>query len=292
MGSEQRMGNGLHGESSLPKDMRHSYEGFTQRPFYKEVNRKTLQLAPKENIVVLDIATGTGGIIDLMLEQDMIAEIWGHTFIKGLDVDLGALDEAKKKFNQHPRGPFEFKVGSSESIDEPDNDFDLVTFCNAIHLTDVQKSMKEAHRVLNLGGTFLVNSAFVDGLAYPTPEAAQLWRSLGSGAMKKAMRAGFRPERNTDFVIYKVEDYERFAKEAGFANVETGVIEAQMDKDDVLAICHYDEFAKGVLRGVPLDIAHQALKETAEEIFLRLENEGKEAVFPRYWMTLKAEKPV
>ncbi len=273
--------------SNQPETQHHSYEDFTQRPFYREINRQTISLIEDFSCETLDIATGTGGIIEILLEEDKLV-LPAHNVL-GLDIDQGALDEAAKKFdNSRPWRNYEFKKSGAEALDAPDDYFDLVTFCNAIHLTDVPVSLKEVYRVLTSGGLFVANSAFVDGLAYPNEDAQKLWiNGLGVGAMKKAMRAGFRPERNTDFVTYKVEDYARMAEEAGFVDVKTSVIEAQMNKEDVLAICHYDEFASGVLKGVPLEVAHKALRETAEEIFTRI---GEDGTFPRNWMVLTAKK--
>ena len=263
----------------------HTYEEFTQRPFYIDINRQTVRLAPRSR-EVLDIATGVGGIIDLLIEED---KMHLPPRIVGIDIDTEAITRVKEKFSSinHVAN---FKVGRSEEITEGDNSFDLVTFCNAIHLTDVRQSLKEVYRVLKPDGAFIANSAFVAGVGYPTPEAQQLWKSLGAGAMRKAMRAGHRPERNQDFVNYSVDDYKQFAKEAGFDEINTEIINANMDKGDVLAICHYDEFAKGVLQGVPLEIAHESLSKTAEEMFALLEKDNKPPIFPRSWVVFSATK--
>lgn len=272
----------------------HSYEEFTQRPFYIAINRETVRKAPDKCASILDIATGTGGIIETLISEKKVDDIG---FIVGIDIDQDALEEAKKKvldkrIKLSPAfGSIEFNQGNSEQIDKPDDMFELITFCNAIHLTDVPKSMKEVYRVLKPGGTFVANSAFVDGIGYPTPEAELLWRSLGSRAVRKVMKEGLRPEKNTDFVTLTKEDYVRIANETGFTDIKTSLIEANMDRDDVLAICHYDEFARGALKGIPLEIAHKALAESANEIFESLKEKGEPEVFPRNWMVLTAKKP-
>lgn len=289
--TENKPGMGISQPIGDPKvDTHHSYEEFTQRLFYIEINRETVNLAGDFNLV-LDIATGTGGIIEELVKKK--GDQRRRAGFVGIDIDDTALIEARKKFENLDNGyfVFDFHKGSAEKTGEEDNFFDLVTFCNAIHLTDVPHSLAEAYRVLEPGGTFIANSAFVDGVGYPTPEAEALWRSLGSGSIRKVMRAGYKPERGTDFVTYKVEDYERFAQEAGFTDIKIETIEANMDINDVLAICHYDEFAKGVLRGVPLEVAHKALADTALEIFEKLKEAGKPEVFPRGWMLMKAVKP-
>lgn len=273
----------------------HSYEEFTQRPFYKEVNAKTVNLVSGKYGHILDIATGTGGIIEELI--DLKKHNGSGAYILGVDIDNGALNEASMKFYlstsalRHDPIVY-FDEGTAENTGQPSDVFDLVTFCNAIHLTDVPASLKEVHRVLEPGGTFIGNTAFVDGIGYPTPEAADLWSSLGRGAIRKAMRAGRRPtESPKNLFKYTREQYEEMIKDAGFTQVETFEEQTLMNLEDVLAICHYDEFAAGALPGVPLDVAHKALADTAIEIFRRLEDTGEPGLFPRNWMLFKAVKP-
>lgn len=260
----------------------HSFEEFTNREFYKEINLQTVKYSLPAG-QILDIATGTGGIVELLLQEGKLKP--GGRII-GIDRDGSAISKARQNFsNTSPN--IEFLQGDAEKLPVPDKSFDLVTLCNAIHLTDVPKTLFEVYRVLNNGGEFIANSAFVGGVGYPTPEAEQLWRSLGVGAMRKAMKQGHRPTRNTDFVNYSVDDYTRLACEAGFCGIETLTLEANMSHKDVLAICHYDEFARGVLPGVPLDVAHSVLEATTHEIFKNL---GDNGVIPRNWMVLRAKK--
>lgn len=287
MSVENSGGKGIKpGDPRLPTDGRHSYEEFTQRPFYKDVNRKTLVLAPLGNTRVLDIATGTGGMIELMFERPKLLSEGAR--VHGVDIDEGAIAEAKIKFT-NPN--VTFSAGKAEETRLSSDFFDLVSFCNAIHLTNVSQSLAESFRVLKAGGTFLANSAFVEGVGYPTPEAERLWRNLGSRALRKAIKEGQRPVKGTDFVTYTVDEYRKMAEDAGFEDVETEEIEANMDREDVLAICHYDEFAKGALPGVSIDIAHKVLAEAADEVFAQLEETGQPKVFPRNWVVLKARKP-
>lgn len=296
MGAEDTLGKGITPGDPRPPtdDGRHSYEDFTQRPFYRAINRQTVKLAPDRNVAILDVATGTGGIIELLLEERKISPMGAA--IVGVDIDAGALEEARKKLpnqvtTQGAVVKFDFHTASAEATGERDNSFDLVTFCNAIHLTDVPKSMEEAYRVLEPGGIVIANSAFVDGIGYPTPEAEHLWRNIGSRAVRKAIKAGHRPEKNTDFVTRTQEDYVKAAQDAGFKDVNTLLIEATMDLGDVLAICHYDEFARGALKGVPLEVAHEVLAEAAVEVFESLRVNGQPEAIPRNWMVIKARKP-
>jgi len=286
MTAENNGGHGIKpGDPKLPTDRRHSYEEFTQRRFYKDVNRKTLALAPLGNTRVLDVATGTGGMIELMFASPKL--LTADARVHGVDIDSSALIEARGKFRD---SDVTFSAGRAEQTGMSQELFDLVSFCNAIHLTNVPESLAEVYRVLKPEGTLIANSAFVDGVGYPTPDAERLWRNLGSRALRKAIKEGYRPVKGTDFVTYTVDEYKKMAEEAGFVDVEMGEIEANMDREDVLAICHYDEFAKGALPGVPLEVSHRVLAEAADEVFIQLEEMGQPKVFPRNWVTLKARK--
>ena len=59
-----------------------------------------------------------------------------------------------------------------------------------------------------------------------------------------------------------------------------------MYEDDVISITQYDEFAKGALPCIPLDMAKACLKEAAESVFRRRKGEA----LPRGWTIIKARK--
>ncbi len=73
----------------------HSYEAFSQRPFYRAMDRLTISLAPVAERV-LDMATGTGAMISLLLEEGKLRP-GGR--VTGVDVDQTAIDAAMEKFH-------------------------------------------------------------------------------------------------------------------------------------------------------------------------------------------------
>ncbi len=299
MTPEGRSG-GLTSPGGDPRvDVRHSYEDFTQRPFYKEVNRRTIQMAPIGGFVALDIATGTGGIIEELVSDGTLRGPLA-SFV-GIDIDSTAIETAEKKFENKPKNyrtsSFAFHEGSAEETGEGDNTFDLVTFCNAIHLTDVPASLKEVYRVLVDGGTLVGNSAFVKDIAYPGT-SRRLWMRLVGNAtrelreMDEIKNGTWVQEHPEDHFRYTREEYAQMMKDAGFSDVHTEVVETLMDIDDVKAICSYKEFAMGALPGIPYETARDLLLKAADAIFKELKQKGQPEVFPRNWLLFKAEKPL
>lgn len=291
MATENNGGRGIKpGDPRLPTDVRHSYEDFTQRPFYKAVNRQTLDLAPLANIAVLDIATGTGGMVELMLENPRL--LAPNVKIHGVDIDESALVEARGKFRQ-PN--INFSLGRAESTGVAGNAFDLVSFCNAIHLTNVPESLKESFRVLKPDGVFVANSAFVKDVAYPG-NSRRLWMRLIGGAVRDLREMDEMKNRTwelghpEDHFKHTREEYEGMARAAGFKDVETTVVETLMDRDDVRAICSYREFAMGALPGIPFEVSKDLLLKAADGIFDELREKGQPEVFPRNWLLMKAIK--
>lgn len=261
----------------------HSYEKFTQRPVYREVNRMTILLAPQVRYAV-DIATGTGEMIQQMLEQRKLLPGFQA---RGYDIDGGALEEAREKFKNLDR-QIAFGCAPAELIPLPDEWAQLVTFCNAIHLTKAQSSLDEAGRILVPSGTILINTAYERGQAYPDERSRRSFGNLvGMGRRIATKDYGITdiPEPE-DLLKYSLEDFERMLSNAGFGKIESYPTIALMDIDDVKAICHYDEFVKGALPGVDLEIAKKALDQAGESMFRR---SGMDTI-SRGWQIIKAIK--
>lgn len=115
----------------------------------------------KPNSKVLDLGCGSGRDTNELSKK-------GHQVV-GLDASEKLIDYAKNKFPQ-----ITFQVGNLLNIPLPDNSFDGI-WCHAVilHLEtidDVNKSLKEMHRVLKSGGiVHLYTKGYVEG-----PEAENI----------------------------------------------------------------------------------------------------------------------
>ena len=85
---------------------------------------------------------------------------------------------------------------------------------------------------------------------------------------------------------YSVDDYVNMLVSAGLSDIEVYFHTAQMDKEDVKAICRYDEFARIALPDVELDLAKDLLVGAVEPMLER----RKSDTIPRGWTIFKARK--
>ncbi|MEK7558882.1 MAG: class I SAM-dependent methyltransferase [Patescibacteria group bacterium] len=263
-----------------------TYEEFTNQPFYVDVNRTTISLAPPSQRVI-DVATGTGAIITQLLEQNKLLPGFE---VHGYDTDSAALGTARKKFSDYS-GQIFFEEAFAENLQqEPAGEADLVTFCNAIHLTETITSFQEAARVLKPGRPLILNSAYTNDLAYPSG-SRRTWGIMVSLAKRIAHdKYGLEESKDhpsQDILKYSSEDYKRLAEEAGFTNISIGRINVRMTQEDLEAICRYKEFTEGALPGIDYDIARDCLLEAVPEMLARRKETDS---ITRGWMVMYAFK--
>ena len=105
---------------------------------------------------VLDVATGTGDFIHTLMKA-----LKDFRCFVGIDVLEKDLESAKKRF----RGkPVRLKRMNAESLKFDDNSFDTVCMAYSLHHLDrVDKVLVEMHRVLNPGGSLVIQEEFCDG---------------------------------------------------------------------------------------------------------------------------------
>jgi ubiquinone/menaquinone biosynthesis C-methylase UbiE len=260
----------------------YSYERFARQPFCQEVDRRLLARAPVVETLV-DLGTGTGAIIEHLLELRRLSPPFRAI---GIDVDVTSLKIAADKFaGAHG---FWFVQAAAESLPLPGGFSSLVTFCNAVHLTDAARAFREAFRVLREGGTLLVNTAYEKAEAYPG-SSARYWGTLVSLARRTLQsRHGWQGvPKPVDLMAHDKADFRGLAEAAGFEQVEIETYTTSMDREAMKAICAYAEFARGSLPSVPLELAIHVLTEAVDAVFERY----KIACVPRNWMFLAARKP-
>ena len=99
----------------------------------------------------LDLGCGTGEMLKLIIQKD------AHKELCGIDLSEEMLAVAKSKLPEQVK----LLLGDSESLPFPDNTFDVV-YCNDSfhHYPAPQNVLKEVHRVLKPGGTFLMGDCW------------------------------------------------------------------------------------------------------------------------------------
>ena len=101
----------------------------------------------KKNLI--DVACGTGDIAKLYLEATNF-----NTTVLCVDPNINMIKECKENLKNFKN--VKWKVCSAEKLNVPDNFFDFYTISFGLrNVKDINKSLKEANRVLKKGGRFL-----------------------------------------------------------------------------------------------------------------------------------------
>ena len=104
---------------------------------------------PSENKSLIDVACGTGDIAKLYSESTN-----HNPKILCVDPNINMIKECKENLRNYKN--IKWKIGNAEKLTIPDNSFDFYTISFGLrNVKDINKSLKEANRVLKKGGRFL-----------------------------------------------------------------------------------------------------------------------------------------
>jgi demethylmenaquinone methyltransferase/2-methoxy-6-polyprenyl-1,4-benzoquinol methylase len=105
-------------------------------------------MAPYPKKKLIDMACGTGDLGKLFLES---TKYEGNVLF--VDSNSKMLEKGKERFKKHKN--ITWKKGNAEKIPAPSNHFDYYTISFGLRNTkNINKSLKEAYRVLKPGGRF------------------------------------------------------------------------------------------------------------------------------------------
>lgn len=106
------------------------------------------QINPSSNDTLVDVACGTGDIAKLFSDVNQ-----NKSKILCVDFNRKMLDEGKKKLKNYKN--IKWKLSNAENLNLPNNCFDFYTISFGLRNTkNLNKSIKEAYRVLKKGGRF------------------------------------------------------------------------------------------------------------------------------------------
>ena len=104
---------------------------------------------PSSNKNLIDVACGTGDVAKLFLES-----VNENSNITCVDPNIGMVKKGKKKLKQFKN--INWVISSAENLPIDNNKFDFYTISFGLRNTkDLNKTLKEAYRVLKPGGRFL-----------------------------------------------------------------------------------------------------------------------------------------
>jgi arsenite methyltransferase len=178
---------------------------------------------------VLDL--GSGGGIDVLLSARRVGPT-GMAY--GLDMTDEMLALARENQNKAGVANVEFLKGEIENIPLPDDSVDVIISNCVINLSaDKDRVLREAFRVLKLGGRFAVSDVVVTGeIPVEIRKNVELWIGCVAGALRdsdytaKLASAGFENITIEPTRIYAVEDARQFLAGQG---IDVDAIAAQVD---------------------------------------------------------------
>ena len=104
---------------------------------------------PSNKKKLIDVACGTGDIAKLFIEATN-----KESTILCVDQNVNMIKECKKNFENYKN--IKWKICNAERLNVPDNSFDFYTISFGLRNTkDINKTLKEAYRVLKKGGRFM-----------------------------------------------------------------------------------------------------------------------------------------
>jgi len=105
---------------------------------------------------VLDVATGSGGFINYLIDN-----LQDYSEITGIDNNELSLEAARKS---HVQANLRFLIMDAAHMDFPDGHFDLVSIANSLHhMADLPGVLSELVRVCKPGGQLLICEMYRDG---------------------------------------------------------------------------------------------------------------------------------
>lgn len=269
----------IDASAGFPKS--HTYEGFSGREFYQKINAALLKQAPVVRTAV-DFGSGLGTIIEQLIA---LGKLESPFQVFGIDIDPSAVNSARRKFEKYG-DQVKFIQGTiEENVPIPSSSVELVTCFNCIHLTNVPRVLKEAKRILVSNGTLMINTAYESTQANPG-NTARYWGLIASFARKAAKELGYSDIPDpVNLFKHSTDAYVAMAEATGFTDIQPQTVPAQMDSESFKAICDYEDFAKGALPGVPVNIARSLLVNAVAKMFER----AKVTYITRNWMFLTAK---
>ena len=178
------------------------------------------RVRPRKGETILDMAGGTGDIAFLLAATGAQVTV--------ADISPEMLEVGRKRAESRAIDGLVWAVENAESLSFADQTFDAFTIAFGIrNVTDVQKALDEAHRVLRIGGRFFC-------LEFSTttwPGFATLYDRY---SMHVVPRIGKAVARDEESYRYLVESIRRFPNMNAFADMIRKAGFAQVKAEPIL----------------------------------------------------------
>jgi len=272
---------------------------FAQTEEYLAVNRECVRnwmaiLADGRKSVkdVLDLATGTGTMASIFL--DTLGDWNRYPRLTCLDRSPEALALARETLGEED-GRVVYLEGDVANLKLPSASMDIVLLGNGIHYLTETEQVSLAERVkeiLRPGGYFFFNTAFFDGTI---PEhTASFYQAKTREAVKILRESGIERARDAAHAeaanLKPLEHYRTLVGGAGMKLVQTRQYVVQGSLRFYQGIGSYFQYARGLLRGYPVEKAAEALIKGTQLAFDRYAETGQNGkrFILRYWLSVGA----
>ena len=286
----------------MTQKVKYAYEPFAETTDYRTVNGEILgawiRLIREKGVQgidrLLDIATGVGTMVQLFLRY--LPQGWKQPLVYCLDQSPEALEQARAGLVPFlGKGPKLIHC-SIEKVDLPEKSIDVAVWGNGVHYLSPEsqeEAFRRVQKILKPEGWFLFNSAFA---AESVPaETGVFYRSQTRQAVgllrdKGVVRA--KEERANASYLHPQSYYESLVTKAGFAVEEVRMVAARLYLEAWQHISSFHQYAAGLLRGYPIDLAIQALRDAVEPALKEhgTKDEKGNLYVPRNWLAVAARK--
>ena len=263
-----------------------TFAKFASNAFYRRQNANLIDMAGVgSGQRIVDLACGNGGVTKLIVERLRGAR---DSMIIGIDHSSEMLRLAMEELKDARDAAVQFVQSQVEHVSEAVKDsVDTVFFCNAIHyIPNKDELLAEISKLLRPGGKFAFNTSFFEG-AHP-PETmlfARKWMMRSARILRREY--GLSPDRSAKVESRRQltpDEYRGLLEEHGFRVVKQEIETVPVPMDGWRDISAFRDFIGGVMPGVPLDKASEALQAGCEQVFAEM----KLDFVPRNWLRVVA----
>ncbi|MBE2244215.1 MAG: methyltransferase domain-containing protein [Burkholderiaceae bacterium] len=269
-----------------------TYDRFAHDPAYVAANRAFVERLPLASVKrILDLACGTGAVGQLMLAAAPEAGLYGIDLDPvqiGLAADnytrlgyaVGRIDGPSGTLPAQRGRRVDLAVGSATDLPFAAGSFDCAMIANAIHLIDDKAALAASiSRVLEPGGLFAFSSGFYAGCWPPVTQQvyyewlkeATAWIARHSAERVAAGEAPIRRVRGKSQlspVAYgnrwlTPDEWRQLLSEQGFDVIDLNERAVMFNHHSLASVGAYSGLAEAQLSGYPVEVASQALAETA-----------------------------
>jgi SAM-dependent methyltransferase len=272
----------------------YGFDPFAQHPFYARINHSLVHRAiarldavqpTGERIRIVDLASGTGAVTQLIVEE--LERLRRPATVFSIEPDNEALEIARKRLQERA---VEFVHGDTEQVVHLVTDADLVFLCNAVHLIpEKAETVRKIESALTPDGYFACNTTFFTGAQTPEGERfAHRWIRQAFGWLRRH-HSDLHPShrgQGAPLAWLSADEYVDLLETQGLHVVDRTLELANLPLQAVQDIGRYRLFIAGALPGVPLPIGAEALLWAAGEAAREL----NVTEVPRLWLQLLAQR--